>query len=379
MRYEIMIETPTLISDKDHISSFEIYQNNKNNTCRIIDTENFNVDKDELNKIIKLIKETLGDANNFNKRDTYTKKFEQLQKEYEKIASKRNIFYNNVIFNRIHNSNLKNEIKLPIHSKIYDNGMKMIPYIPGSSLKGAIRNAVLKSYVKKIQEFPDYVNMCINSRNKNRNYGQCLNILFDYREEEIKKDKKDKYDPLYDIFSFLEVSDFNPKPSNPEEFELSLRQMRRVYKNESYKNEGKKPKGLPVQAIMIEKGTFIGDIRINIPKSTEKKKQIMEKFNEMLGCNCDDENTILSNIIDKLKETESVNNGGKIIFYMGFGKGAERNTIISVYPKFIDKYTNTLHGKRKWPPSTFYILENSNNNLIPGRVSIMKGENEHTD
>jgi CRISPR-associated protein Csm5 len=377
MRYEIMIETPTLISDKDHISSFEIYHNNKDNTCRIIDTENFNVDKDELNKIINLIKETLVDANNFNKRGTYTKKFEQLQqlqKEYEKIASKRNIFYNNVIFNRINNSNLMNEIKLPIHSKIYDNGMKMIPYIPGSSLKGAIRNAVLKSYVKKIQKFPDYVNMCINSQDKKKDYGRCLNILFDYREEEIKKDNKYNYDPLYDIFSFLEVSDFNPKPSNPEEFELSLRQMRRVYKT-----EGRKPKGLPVQAIMIEKGTFIGDISINIPNST-KRKQIIKKFNEMLGCDCVDENTILSNIIDKLKETESVNNGGKIIFYMGFGKGAERNTIISVYPKFIEKYTNALHGKGKWPPSTFYILEDSNNNnLIPGRVSIMKGQNEHTD
>ncbi|OYT33598.1 MAG: type III-A CRISPR-associated RAMP protein Csm5, partial [Candidatus Aenigmarchaeota archaeon ex4484_52] len=95
----------------------------------------------------------------------------------------------------------KNEIREQIKTK-------NIPYIPGTSIKGAIRTALLWYYAKN--NFNDLKNILeteLNNKTNKKFIGNkfvdtCFNLNYS------KKDAK------YDLLKFLEVSDFMPDEQN---------------------------------------------------------------------------------------------------------------------------------------------------------------------
>lgn len=361
MKFKITVKSPFIIKDNEHISSFEIFLD-KNGKCKILNLENLKLDKAE----IKIIKELISNSlDPFNSRiDFY--RYNELQKEYNRISKNNKIFYENDIENLISGTyKPKNEISMPISNISLEGGNSIIPYIPGSSIKGEIRKSMLYSYLSNNVRVKEDVKKCISrfkpiDKKFNQNMKDCFNKLFHYSDNKPMFQNYMRYDPAIDILRFLEVSDFIPK-----NFSLSLREMRRV--NSSGKNVGK---GIPVQAIMIESGEFIGDIKLNIPKG-EKSKEFIRSFNQILGNNYSDENQILLDIIEKMKWQEKDNKEG-VIFYLGFGKGAEKTSIASIDPEFKSIYENAMKGYKgrpsgRWPPSTFFVLDDKKR---PGRLLI---------
>lgn len=82
-----------------------------------------------------------------------------------------------------------------------------LPFIPGSSIKGSIRTALLWYHLDE-QEFLESVRSSLRGSKKHVSK-KFVEGFFNYR--------KSKYDPKFDLLKFLEVSDFMP-----ENYELKL-------------------------------------------------------------------------------------------------------------------------------------------------------------
>ena len=88
-----------------------------------------------------------------------------------------------------------------------------IPYIPGSSVKGAIREALLWNYVvndkNKINELLINLRLGLRYRKNKKEIGNFfINKIFNLQNN--------KYDAKYDLLKFLEISDFIPDRYNLE-------------------------------------------------------------------------------------------------------------------------------------------------------------------
>jgi len=82
------------------------------------------------------------------------------------------------------------------------------PYIPGSSLKGVIRSALLWYHVK---DDPDELNKLIDSLKRDLNHPHpSKKYIGNKFVDEFFSTKDGKYDAKYDILKFLEISDFMP-------------------------------------------------------------------------------------------------------------------------------------------------------------------------
>jgi len=82
-----------------------------------------------------------------------------------------------------------------------------IPYIPGSSIKGAIREALLWNYIvndkNKINELLSDLRLDLRYRKNKKDTGTFfINKIFNL--------KNNRYDAKYDLLKFLEISDFTP-------------------------------------------------------------------------------------------------------------------------------------------------------------------------
>jgi len=83
-----------------------------------------------------------------------------------------------------------------------------IPYIPGSSIKGALRTALLWWHAKGDDTFVDSIRSDMQDRRKShkREIGnEYVASVFSLRPKE-----KGRYDPKYDLLRFLQVSDCMP-------------------------------------------------------------------------------------------------------------------------------------------------------------------------
>ena len=88
-----------------------------------------------------------------------------------------------------------------------------IPYIPGSSIKGAIREVLLWNYVvndkNKINELLINLKLGLRYRKNKKEIGNFfINKIFNLQNN--------KYDAKYDLLKFLEISDFIPDRYNLE-------------------------------------------------------------------------------------------------------------------------------------------------------------------
>lgn len=351
MNFRISIRSPTIISDNEFISSFELYFEEQQKRCRILNQENLEWDEQELRSIIKLIEGALYMDSKGNYRIN-PQKFWTLQDQYRRIATKHNVLYENVIDNLIQPQySPKNKVTLPIHHKVTNEGIVLEPYIPGSSIKGALRKSLLKYYLSK-KGITFQLTECISKHYRNAN--TCFDEIFGYNPEGVNG-RETRYNPSTDVFRFLEVSDFMP-----ENYRLSLREMRRVYRD-----DGRNAKGIPVHAIFIEEGNFNGTISIKIPERL--RREVIRKFSELLQGNYDSEEKILLSLIGNLKGEDIKDGESGTSFYLGFGKGADKASIAGAHEEFKRMYVQSQRRKGRWPPSTLYVL---NDNKRPGLVSI---------
>jgi len=121
------------------------------------------------------------------------------------------------------------------------------PIIPGSSLKGAIKTAVLDY---KISKFKSQIEECANKELKNITEKELEAIIF-CNENRNRQDKLQS-EPKKDMFKALFVDDFKAK-------NYKLRVLKP--KNRPYKN--KKDNTIPVVLECLVDGEFEGDIRID--------------------------------------------------------------------------------------------------------------------
>ncbi|HIH77877.1 MAG TPA: type III-A CRISPR-associated RAMP protein Csm5 [Halobacteria archaeon] len=93
-----------------------------------------------------------------------------------------------------------------------------IPYIPGSSLKGAIRSALLWYHVK------DNTDELIHSVRNDLNHHIPKKYIGNKFVEEFFSTKDGKYDAKYDILKFIEISDFMPAKNG--NYNLSIKNVK---------------------------------------------------------------------------------------------------------------------------------------------------------
>lgn len=91
-----------------------------------------------------------------------------------------------------------------------------MPYVPGSSLKGAIRNAVLNSLVYGSDEFSDIADKVEREefRMRNRYLSQPAEELDARLFNTLGRDEKNRKKAVNDIFSGLRISDSKPLATN---------------------------------------------------------------------------------------------------------------------------------------------------------------------
>lgn len=123
-----------------------------------------------------------------------------------------------------------------------------VPYIPGSSIKGALRTALLWWQAKSDETFIESIRGDLQDRRKShkREIGnEYVASVFSLRPKE-----KGRYDPKYDLLRFLQVSD-----CMPEQHDLSVEGIRTY----SLRYDTLSPKEYTVAAECVT-GTFNGSI-----------------------------------------------------------------------------------------------------------------------
>ncbi len=245
-------------------------------------------------------------------------------------------FYTNQIIRDRNTLKEETEIKMIYHDKVLtSDGIKIVPYIPGSSLKGAIRNAILFSRIKYDERFKQPF---LQEPEKNQ---------FIYaRLEEIDRD----------VFEFLEITDFYPQENN---FELGIVMIER-------RSNNARARGIPILGMAVKKGSFTGRIgmsqtlrsRLKFLDDSEKSA-LISKFAETFADKSDVgklisllskmdsnvklieiENFISKRIIKCLNDftnlntnRSEVNNEKLCQLYLGFGKGSTLTTVIGALNK----------------------------------------------
>ena len=118
--------------------------------------------------------------------------------------------YDNVL--GLTSGKIKNELnKFEIHRTAY-SPFDQRPYIPGSSIKGALRTAYLNKLVNKSTDFTAYIKK-LNSDNKDnrRNNKPQIKVHKKLEEKLLKLDGEKQVDKIFkDPFRLIKVSDFMP-------------------------------------------------------------------------------------------------------------------------------------------------------------------------
>lgn len=220
------------------------------------------------------------------------------------------------------------EIKMPVGTYSTD-GKKFMPYIPGSSIKGSIKNA-LASYIIKNKKI-NFSDTVLKKDNKRR---WLEFILFNYNDKS-------------NFSSFIEVSDFIPF-TDPV---LSLYELKRI---KQHTNDSK----IISYNVMVDGGTFKGDISISNKldylyrnrnnKSGSDYEDVSNYINKIFGIdissNYEDNKEELLNkileitynfstsIINDEKTNYDIDQGKKNLMLLGYGGGIEEKTIIKALP-----------------------------------------------
>jgi CRISPR type III-A-associated RAMP protein Csm5 len=242
------------------------------------------------------------------------------------------------------------------------NNIDLVPYIPGSTVKGSLRNAIFYKFIKGH-------NTGMNSMEYERNFKNFFKV-------------SERNGVGTDIMKYIMVSDFFP---DGPDVKLGVGRIVRRKIRTGFENGKFQP------AIYIRSGKFKGSIGINDELFTlpsESMHRMREKLSSMLG-----EDVIqmqstgterkqidnrLVNCLVKLLENftrdvddwffKSIPNTPGIKekpnFYIGFGKGINRNSPAVALP--IHTSEEVFRFRRgKYPPSTMSYVRVSASEYLP--------------
>ena len=152
-----------------------------------------------------------------------------------------------------------------------------IPYIPGSSIKGAIREALIWYYTRNDENLQKLLRIVENDLRKRESKKYIGNNYI----EEFFSLRKNRYDAKYDLMKFLEISDFMP-----ENCKLIIKNV----KTHSLRSNSLTQKHYNNFVESIN-GIFKGIIKISpqLKESTKNKKEypLLEEKLHILGLNVD--------------------------------------------------------------------------------------------
>jgi len=350
LRFRLIVKTPTAVTTGE-----EYYDNDyvvKNGKFLFLNKEKF------LNRLKSAgkLREFLELTN-----DTSVENLLRLRKFIYELVKEEDAEYSSPIdkdFERIYRRNVisieeilsykkkraLNEVNRLRVRKIFRDSITKKPYIPGSTLKGAIRTAII-NYILSTKE-----NLQIkadkNDRNYTKNADKELNkLLFCQPKENFEK--VFKAEPSRDLMRFIKISDF--KAVEVEE---------RVGVSYNY-NPKKTDKSIPVNLEYINSGIFEGDI-ILYP---DYAKEIFELCNFELN----EKNLIkvlkrhYNKVYNREKKTfeksfpitkEYVETTNQSLLKIGFHAGALSKTVSNDELRIVG---NKRTGKRNVPTTTWVL------------------------
>ncbi|MEJ5362114.1 MAG: type III-A CRISPR-associated RAMP protein Csm5 [Spirochaetota bacterium] len=223
---KIHIITPLIIHSGEFYSIFELLPTRDGTSIMLID----------LNKAFNILSQ--GDREKFfSIMDTLTT---NVEKDKEKLSSARSIIQDavmknlDVIIQRVQAPPqfIKDVNTNPyaIIYKIFKDELSMKPYIPGSTLKGALRTALLETLRKKNNMYP---NVKLFKNNKPKNFQST-----DFEMQIMKKDNNAIFDIERDPFRFLKVSD------------LMFKKQTVLFDTVRVIGKGRQQKGIPIYTEM---------------------------------------------------------------------------------------------------------------------------------
>ncbi|MEM4090612.1 MAG: type III-A CRISPR-associated RAMP protein Csm5 [Thermoplasmatales archaeon] len=248
--------------------------------------------------------------------------------------------------------NPSNQVIVQMYARKSNGGnVTIIPYIPGSTVKGAIREAIAYNSLKNNEPRLRQLASCLDRDRRRWVQQACFDALFMYDEP-----RRGHYDGKLDVLRFFEVSDFFPDDS----YRLSLFEMQRI-------SSGKK--SISVQAIMISGGTFYGQINYVVP-SDKLREKVDRKLTELMGLKTvspkeDVERSILVHLRNYYGRKGGDSCEGKTPMRIGFGTGAEMKGITDLREEFKERYNNPKKH-RYWPPKSHFSV----NGKHPGQVCL---------
>ncbi len=243
------------------------------------------------------------------------------------------------------------------------NRTDLVPYIPGSTIKGSIRNAIFYRHIKEHS----------SAGMRGNDYESQFRDFFS-----LKMEGGD----VLPLMKYITVSDFLPADSN---IRMAAGRIERR------KLESDSSMGIFQPAIFIKSGKFVGSIGINndiFSQPAEKMAKISEKFHAILGTDIfgthsgnADQNKINVKLIDalinllesftrdvdawyiknfhsKARISEDVN------VYLGFGKGINRNSVAVALPASTSRDVFRFR-KGRYPPKTMSYVNLSNSEYLP--------------
>lgn len=387
MKFNIELISPLIIKDSNELFPIDFFIYDNNSVYRVdIDTTISNISNnkkllDEFNKIIRMDNPTQ-QLNDFYSR---LEKLNLLSKIYPSIRIDNKEF--------IKQQNISNYIGFfkTINSKVY-----YVPYIPGSTIKGAIRNALMYKILKEKKT------MYYKNINKDKYIKQnvCEGIKEDIKETKNKKflnniekqifsyNSKSKDLSLYDIFKYVQITDFIP--NNMEKISIGIYPIishRRNYLNlvlsGQFEGEISINKSLKNQIIKNENKELLEDRLKNLFALEENEiNKMPENFGEI-------ERKIILNLLATLQEFTkdniskyperypkiNINNDTKSYYsFLGSGKGVNLNTVLlalstTVLPALSTEDRKKVYSK-DFPPKTYSLAIINNEYYKPGYVKI---------
>lgn len=200
------------------------------------------------------------------------------------------------------------------------------PYIPGSTVKGALRTAYLNSLADKDKDYSSYIED-LNQRNtKNRkNRKPEIKVHKELEEKLLHLDKVSNKEKIYkDPFRLVKVSDFMPVGDITTKICYAV--------NEKKKISDKEPGGPPqILETILPGSLFVGEIIVDTPQTKDavsfaiELKNLLNSSHLFYGKEKTREDSELKNIGVTVPETPEIDN--IMLIRVGRHSGAESVTI----------------------------------------------------
>ncbi len=324
MKVTIKIISPLIINSTDYINIPTIINNHEQHSVNMLDMESILMNASNRKELTNLFMEYFNSGN-------VRQIFDSLQRYYSGIP----VIDNYKIYPEIEYDELDiktSNISLPIGNY---NGNKFVPYIPGSSIKGAIRNALRNNYIKE---------------------GGHVNGLEGYRGDKIDYSifyvppMNGKRQMTDDVMRFIEVSDFYPV----NDYQLKIHKIVRTKSTLASQK-------IPAYAVALQSGEFKGNITINRSLGFVKADKLNEvsKVFKNLGVTLngtDYDNSIKDILKITSDHYRSILNSEKNYYTdipenplaLGFGGGIEQKTIITSLNEYdFSKAEHSINSNNK--------------------------------